>query len=124
VKQFNYQIGKLGERKAWEYLQKNGYKLLEQNFHTRFGEIDLICTNKNKIIFVEVKLKVGEDFGTPEEMVSKKKVWQVQKTAEAFLQKNYRLAEVYPSWQIDVVAIVMNEDRSVVRISHYENITF
>lgn len=121
MKKYNYPKGKLGEGIAAKFLSKKGYKILEQNFHTRYGEIDLICTHKNEIIFVEVKLKIGERFGTPEEMVGKRKLMQVQKTAEAYLQKNYRLRELNP--RIDVVAIVLNEDNSVDRIDHYESVT-
>jgi putative endonuclease len=124
VKQFNYEIGKIGERKAWEYLAKKGYKLVEQNFHTRFGEIDLICVNQNKLIFVEVKLKIGDAYGNPEEMISENKITQVQRTAETFLQKNPEYAQKYSCFQIDAVAIVLNDDKTVARINHYENIGF
>lgn len=120
MKQYNYPKGKLGEGIASKFLHKKGYKVLEQNFQTRYGELDLICTNNNEIIFVEVKLKIGERYGTPEEMVGKRKLSQVQKTAESYLQKNYRLRELVP--RIDVVAIVLNEDNSVNRIDHYENV--
>jgi putative endonuclease len=121
MKQYNYPKGKLGEGIAAKHLQKKGYKILQQNFQTRYGELDLICTHKNEIIFVEVKLKIGERFGTPEEMVGKRKLRQVQRTAEAFLQKNYKYRQLSP--RIDVVAIVLNEDSSVGRIDHYESVT-
>jgi putative endonuclease len=124
VKQFNYEVGKIGERKAWEYLAKRGYKLVEQNFHTRFGEIDLICTKGGELVFVEVKLKIGDTYGNPEEMISENKILQVQKTAEAFLQKNPEFAKRYSSFQIDAVAIVLNDDKTLERINHYENIGF
>ncbi len=128
MKQFNYQIGKVGERVAWEYLAKKGYKLIEQNFQTRFGEIDLICTHSTSsgqaLVFVEVKLKVGDFYGNPEEMISENKIMQVQRTAEAFLQKNPGIDENYSSFQIDAVAIVLNDDRTIERINHYENIGF
>lgn len=120
MKQQNFTKGRKGEEIAAEHLRKKGYKVLEQNYQTRYGELDLICTHKNEIIFVEVKLKIGERFGTPEEMVGKRKLSQVQRTAEAFLQKNYRLREFDP--RIDVVAIVLSEDNSVSRIDHYENV--
>lgn len=124
MKQQNFSKGRTGEDIAREYLRKNGYQLLEKNFNNRFGEIDLIVTKNKTIIFVEVKLKVGEDFGTPEEMIGKRKLFQVQQTSTAFLQKYPELLEKYPFCQIDAVCIVTTPNNDVLRINHYENLTF
>ncbi len=124
MKQFNYPKGKVGEEIALGYLLNKGYKLIKKNFHTRFGEIDLVCTKGGVLVFVEVKLKIGEDFGTPEEMITQFKISQVQKTAEAYLLENPHVAQKYSSYQIDAVAIVLDSDNSPKRINHYENISF
>lgn len=108
---------------ARNYLAKKGYRILESNFATRFGEIDLVCAKDEKLIFVEVKLKIGEVYGTPEEMIDAKKVAQVRKTAQRFLLKNTRLAAKYPVYQIDAVCIVLAKDGSPSRIDHYESLT-
>lgn len=122
MKNLNYQTGKLGEKIACEYLVKKGYHLVEPNFHTRLGEIDLILNKNKRLVFLEVKTKFGEEFGTPEEMINKHKLSQILNTANVFLQKNPRIGQTLPSFQIDVVCIVLNPDRSVKRISHWENI--
>lgn len=122
MKNLNYQTGKIGEDLARQYLIKKDYQIVESNFHTRFGEIDLIATKDKKLVFVEVKSKIGEDFGSPEEMVNRTKLSQIQKTAEYFLQNHQPLAAVNPHYRIDAVCIVLNPDQSVNRISHWENI--
>jgi putative endonuclease len=122
MKQLNLTVGKKGEEKAAEYLLKNGFCLVEKNFRTRFGEIDLIATKGKRIHFIEVKLKVGEDFGLPEEMINRKKIQKVQNIATLFLQKNQLLAQRYPVWEIDAVCIVLDENGSIKRMSFYENV--
>lgn len=124
MKRFNYETGKKGEKIARRFLRKKRYKVLESNFNTRFGEIDLICTKDGKLVFVEVKLKIGDTYGSPEEMITPKKVEQVQKTAQAFLQKNPRISKKYQSFQIDAVTIVLGKNGEISRINHYENISF
>ena len=113
----------MGEKLAENYLVKNGYKLVARNFHTRHGEIDLIFSKDRKLVFVEVKLKIGEDFGTPEEMITKHKLRQIEMTGEMFLLKYPEYNEIYDSLQIDAVCIVMDENRDVLRVNHYENIS-
>ena|SRR5260221_6725506 len=131
MKQKNYVVGKMGEKLAENFLSKNGYKLIVRNFHTRHGEIDLIMSKKDPIakgfrmtlIFVEVKLKVGEDFGTPEEMITKHKIRQIEMTGEMFLLKYPEYNNLHESLQIDAVCIVMDTNREVLRLIHYENIS-
>ena len=124
MKVFNRELGKRGEEIAKSYLEKKGYKIVSKNFRNRFGEIDLVATNKGKIIFIEVKLKIGDSFGSPEEMINSKKLFQVQKTAWAFLKQNPEIAQKYQIYRIDAVCIVLGEGDRVLRISHYENMTF
>ncbi len=108
---------------AEDFLTKNGYRLVARNFHTRHGEVDLIVSKSNKLIFVEVKLKVGEDFGAPEEMITKHKLRQVEMTGQAFLMKYPEYENIYDSLQIDAVCIVLDENKDIMRINHYENIS-
>ena len=77
IKQFNRKIGKDGEEIAAKFLLDKGYNILEKNYYTRFGEIDLIASKNDILVFVEVKLKQTEDFGTPEEMIGFSKLTQV-----------------------------------------------
>lgn len=124
MKQLNWQTGQKGEVIACDWLLKKGYQILESNFRTRFGEIDLVTTKNKKLIFVEVKLKVGEQFGQPEEMINQAKISQIQKTAAAFLQTHPKIAAKYPFCQIDAICIVLNQDKTPLRINHYENLGY
>lgn len=116
MKKDNKVTGNKGETLAVEYLQKKGYKIIERNFRTRFGEIDIVCQNAQTLIFVEVKTKIGHDFGEPEEMVNKKKISQVKKMGEVYLQgKGGDFL-----CRVDAVAVVLKEDGTVERLEHYE----
>ena len=121
-KHSNYKRGKLGEKIAKTFLAQKGYRIIDSNFQTRFGEIDLIATKGKKLVFVEVKLKIGVQFGQPEEMIGQAKISQVQKTAAAFLKTRSKIAAIYPFYQIDAVCIVLKQDKTLLRINHYENI--
>jgi putative endonuclease len=122
MKVYNRKSGKMGEDIACEYLIKNGYRLIEKNFSTKFGEIDLIFSYKKILVFVEVKLKIGEEHGSPSEMINARKIYQIRKTAVTFLLKNSKFAILFPIQRIDAVCIVLNHDKSVKSINHYENI--
>ena len=120
MKQFNRLKGNQGEEMAADYLRQNGYQIIDQNNTTKFGELDLIATKKDILIFVEVKFKQTEDYGTPEEMIGKNKLIQVRRTAELYLLTNPGIAKQFDSYQIDAVCIV----EETGRISHHENLTF
>ena len=118
------EVGKIGEDLAREYLKKEGYKILEQNYKTRYAEIDLIAQKPvgflgtKKLVFVEVRTKVGENYGTPEDTLNKSKLNKVLKNSLAYAGFN--------KWQgpcrIDAICIVLNRDFSVQRLTHHENI--
>lgn len=84
----NKKTGKLGEDLACEYLEKLGFLVIERNFSTRYGELDIVCLDKEILVFVEVKTKIGHDFGEPEEMVNKSKLTRVQRMGEVFIEMN------------------------------------
>lgn len=120
MKKFNRLVGTTGEEIAEEYLKKAGYKILEKNHATKWGELDLIVTKDDVLVFVEVKLKTNEDLGTPEEMIGPAKLSQVRRMAEMYLSENPDVAKKYENYRIDAVCIVGETGR----ISHYENLTF
>ena len=112
------EVGKIGEEIAKKFLKKAGYKIIKQNYKTKYAEIDLITQNKKCLVFVEVRTKVGENFGTPEETINKKKIKKLlgNAMAYAFIKK------WGGSFRIDAICIVLKPDHSVERLSHYENI--
>ena len=124
TKIFNRKVGREGEEIAAKFLLDKGYKILERNYYTRFGEIDLVVSKNGVLTFIEVKLKHGDDFGTPEEMIGGFKLSQVQRMAEFYLMDKPKMAEIYKTYLIDAVCVVTSEDGEVERINHYENLTF
>ncbi len=116
MKQFNRKTGAVGEDMAAGYLFKEGFAILERNFSNKFGEIDIIARDRDTIVFVEVKTKVGEAFGSPEEMVGRGKLQRIRNMATIYL--NGKSAPC----RIDVVAIVLDENNNVVRFTHHENV--
>ncbi len=81
-------FGKKSESEAISYLKKNGYKILEKNFRTRFGEIDIIAIEKDVIVFVEVKSRKSLNYGHPKESVDFRKQQKISKVALYYLKKN------------------------------------
>lgn len=80
--------GKFGEKQALKYLVKKGYNIIDLNYYTRYGEIDIIATYLGVYIFVEVKTRSDAKFGTPAEAVSRVKQRKMSKTALDFIAKN------------------------------------
>lgn len=118
----NYNKGKNGEETALDFLLKKEFKLIEMNYENKIGEIDLIMVDKDWLVFVEVKLKIGDKFGIPEEMINKRKIYQIKKVAESYLVLKNNLIKNFKKYRIDGVCIVLNENKEIERISHYENI--
>lgn len=117
MKKFNRQTGNLAEDAAVRALQDKNYQILERNFFNKFGEIDIIAKDHDTLVFVEVKAKIGTDFGMPEEMISSGKLQKIRNMATMYMK-----GELIPC-RIDVVAIVLDENNEVVRLTHYENVT-
>lgn len=124
MKQLNRESGKRGEEIAAGFLTGKGFTVIERNYFTRFGEIDLIAVKDNILRFIEVKLKQGDDFGTPEEMIGADKLGRVQRMAEYYLLDKPEMVKKYESYSIDAVCIVSGEENKIKRINYYENIGF
>jgi len=80
-------IGKLGEDKATSFLINSGFEILDRNFRTRLGEIDIIATKSNIIYCIEVKTRSSIQFGLPSEAITAKKLRRMRLTAEIYAQK-------------------------------------
>lgn len=80
--------GPWGEALAVEYLRKKHYKIIGCNYHSRFGEIDIIAQNRAYVVFVEVKLRKTDRFGQAREYVTAAKQERLRSTALLWLQDN------------------------------------
>ena len=112
-------LGKWGEGIAAEYLRKKRYQIIAANYHTRFGEIDLIAANKKTVVFVEVKLRKNDDFARAMEHVDHRKQDKIRVTASMYLSQNP--TSLQP--RFDVVEIYAPQGTSTLRpqINHMED---
>ncbi len=84
-------LGRAGEVKATEFLKKKGYKIIKTNYKTYFGEIDIIAQDGEYTVFIEVKTRTDDEFGTPSEAVTTIKQQKYYRIATEFLQKAKKL---------------------------------
>ena len=84
----NNLTGAWGEALAAAYLQKRRYKLLATGFRSRYGEIDLIVSNRKYLVFVEVKLRRSDSFAKALEYVDYRKQNRIRTTASVYLSQN------------------------------------
>ncbi|MEW6097452.1 MAG: YraN family protein [bacterium] len=102
------ELGKQGEALALKYLKKHRYKILEQNYKSQFGEIDIIAKNKDVLAFIEVKTRKSTEFGLPQDSVDMRKQRQIAKVALDYLAKmNIQDTDC----RFDVVAITCLPDK-------------
>lgn len=83
-------MGRAGERKAEKFLKKTRYKILEKNYKSHFGEIDLIAQKDDEIVFVEVKTRTSIEYGYGSEAVNAKKRDKYYLIAAEYLQKTVK----------------------------------
>ena len=110
----NKSKGAAGENLAAEYLKSKGYRILNRNYRTDVGEIDLIVTDESTLIFVEVKSRFSTDYGYPSEAVTYRKRNTINQVASQYIKK-FRLFDV--PVRFDVVEVYWYT-RSV---NHIEN---
>ena len=81
-------IGRFGESKACDFLVKNKYEILERNFKTQLGEIDIIAKHADSIVFMEVKRRMTKSLGYGRETVTKSKQHKIKQVALQYIKKN------------------------------------
>ena len=110
--------GRWGEEKAAEYLRKKNYAIVGMNFACRFGEIDIIASDRRYIVFVEVKLRKNADFAQAREFVTAAKQRRIIAAAQLWLAGN----AVDRQPRFDVIEIYTGgSSRGDIRINHIQN---
>lgn len=107
--------GRWGEALAAEFLRKRRYEIIAVNYRSRFGEIDLIASNKKYLVFVEVKLRKSERFAQALEFVDAKKQSRIRTTAELYLSEH----ETNLQPRFDVIEIYAPDGPSTKRPQLY-----
>ena len=107
------QYGRKKEALAARYLEKRGYRILEKNYRTKHGEVDIIAKDKDTIVFVEVKARQTLRFGNPKGAVTDDKQRKISMVALQYLKFTGQLTT---SARFDVVAVHGAEDSDRIEI--------
>lgn len=115
----NYkELGVFGEKVAKRYLENKGYKIIAQNYKNHYGEVDLIAKNDSFLIFVEVKTRIKNTFGFPEEAINRQKQERLIRISSQYLLENQIENENY---RIDSISIEVDEGNNKARIRHLKD---
>ena len=106
------------EQLAGQWLAKKGYRIIAHNFHSYYGEIDLIAMDGQVLVFAEVKYRTGARFGDALEAVNARKQWRICRTADYFCMKRPSLSK-HPC-RFDVVTITGDEFRLLQNAFPYQ----
>ena len=112
------ETGNLGEKLAVGFLQKQGYHILQTNYRCPEGEVDIVARRKDCLVFIEVRTRRSQEFGSPEESITPAKMDKLRRVAAHYRQTH---DDTPASWRIDVVAIEMDRQNRPLRIEHIEN---
>ena len=118
MKHYNKDIGTYGENLALKHLTNKGYKILEMNYRSKYGEIDIISFYNNLIVFVEVKSRYTNSFGSPMESVTYYKQKQIIKLSQIYL-----LCKKYHNYNVryDIIEIIFNNTNASFKLNHIKD---
>ncbi|MCH5162530.1 MAG: YraN family protein [Clostridiales bacterium] len=106
--------GKEGEDLAVKYLETNGYRILDRNYTTNIGEVDIFATDNRTLIAVEVKSRLSLQYGTPAEAVGYNKIKKISQVTSQYI-KQFRLFGV--AVRFDIIEVYL-EDK---KVNHIKN---
>lgn len=115
---YNQQLGAYGETLAADFFSRRGYKILDKNFRTRHGEIDLIIQKDNEILFIEVKTRTSETFGYPENAVDYKKTRHLLEAIRIYLDQIRR----HYAWRLDIISVEINKSAKTAKIIWFKGL--
>lgn len=111
-------LGKSGEDLAVRYLRKKNYRIIERNFRSKIGEIDIIARHSRTLIFCEVKTRLNKAFGQPFEAVTPHKQRKIRKVADMYMAVAVDPKE-FDSVRFDVISVLA--DGISLDVRHIEN---
>jgi len=112
-------IGNFGEKIAAEFLIRQGFDILQTNFASRFGEIDIIAQKEGRLYFIEVKTRTSKSFGLPEESLNFYKNKKIFKAIQDYLYKKEINSDNY---QASLIAILIDKFNKKAKIKFWKNL--
>ena len=97
---------------AANYLKEQGLRLVDKNFNSRYGEIDLIMLDQSTLVFVEVRFRANTAFGSGAETVNYRKQEKIIKTAQLYLQSNQKMQ--HRDCRFDVVSVTLAAQKPLI----------
>ncbi|HBG74334.1 MAG: hypothetical protein A2X25_13525 [Chloroflexi bacterium GWB2_49_20] len=111
------ELGRWGEQVASDYLSQKGYEIIGRNIQTPHGEIDILASLEQTLIFIEVKTRTNTLYGDPENSITSRKLIHMEESAGYYIQNT----EYTGTWQCDVIAILKLATKPH-EIVHFENV--
>jgi putative endonuclease len=111
-----HSLGRRGEQLAAEHLERLGYRVVARNYRTRFGELDLVVTDDDVLVFCEVKTRRA---GSPWDNLGEAKRRQVRSMSRAWLSEATERPRVL-ELRFDAIGVVIDRDGALVRLDHLE----
>ncbi len=118
TRQSTLNSGQWGEAQALHFLRGRGYTIVATNYRKRFGEVDIIARDGHTLVFIEVKYRSHDRFGSPLEAVDGRKQQRLCRVAAEYLQSQ-RLGEC--NARFDVIAVSPGQPGEEAIIDHVEN---
>lgn len=112
------EIGNRGEDIAAAYLESKDWLIFDRNYFFQKAEVDIVATDRNYIVFVEVKFRSSTYYGEPEDSISPKKVGHIKKAAEAWMYERKMETAIA---RFDVISIVQKNNQAP-QIKHFKDV--
>jgi len=112
-KRNNRKTGVEGERIGESYLIKHGYKIVERNVRSPYGEVDLIASHGDTLVFIEVKARRDLSYGYPEEAVDRQKQFRLTRIASWYLSLH---AKKNQAVRFDVLSVLLDNNESGIKL--------
>jgi putative endonuclease len=110
-------LGRLGENLAADRLERQGYVIRQRNYRCPVGEMDIVAEDGDCLVFVEVRTRRGQEYGTPEESITAAKQVKLVEVAQTYLQEH----DWPGDWRIDVVAVELTRGGKLERVTVIQN---
>lgn len=90
-------------------LEKKNYRIIEQNFNSSIGELDIIASTGKTLVFIEVKTRTSDDYGSPSESINMGKILKIRKTASLYLAKKDEKG--FQDYRFDIITIMVKKNK-------------
>lgn len=117
----NAERGAAGEAYVAGRLERAGYRILARNWRARGGEVDIVALDGEVLVFVEVRVRSGERYGSADESVDAAKLARIMRTAAQFVQAHPEFHDAI--WRVDLFALTVRSDGVVEAVREYQNMT-